>query len=129
MGALAAVIAAPAAGAKGDVVARLLTPSVGDAPAGATVRVAWTLTTRDENGARRPFSAGAVFVRVIGIRSVRDYPGREWPVGHFRATIRVPPSGIRRLQIGLMGWNDFGPAPLFFRLVGDAQRARSTSAS
>jgi hypothetical protein len=91
---LAVVLALPApAGAKGDVVARVLTPIPRDAAPGTTVSVAWTLTVV-EAGKRRPFRAGYVFVRLVGLNGARtrsptaSKPGRAAATGRaygFRA--------------------------------------------
>lgn len=122
-GVLAVVAAAMAVAptpvaAKEGVVARVLTPIPRSAVPGTKVTVVWTLSVREESGKRRPFSAEGVFVRVLGVRSTVDYTGTHRPLGRYRAVLRVPSGGIRRLRFGLMGWNDYGPAPVFFPVAG-----------
>jgi hypothetical protein len=127
---LAVVLALPApAGAKGDVVARVLTPIPRDAAPGTTVSVAWTLTVV-EAGKRRPFRAGYVFVRLVGLNGVRTplaygvEAGR--PGGRYRARVRVPRGGVRRVEIGIMGTVCDGdgcrPKPRLFRIAGPVFR-------
>jgi hypothetical protein len=120
-------LAAPA-GAKGDVVARLLTPISRDVAPGTTVSVVWTLTVV-EAGKRRPFRAGYVFVRLVGLNGARTplaYGVEAGPGGRYRARVRVPRGGVRRVEIGIMGTVCGGdgcrPGPRLFRIAGPVFR-------
>ena len=113
-----ASVSATSTAAKEGVVARVLTPIPREAIPGARVVVVRTLSSRDELGRRRPFNAEAIFVRVLGVRSLFDYAGTQRPLGRYRAVVRVPSGGIRALRFGLMGWNSYGAAPLFFPIRG-----------
>lgn len=125
--ALAALaVAAPAAG-KGDVRARIDGPVRCAAAAGSTITVAWRLTSV-EDGRRRPFGAGGVFVRLLsrsGARPAKAHARSERSArrGRYSAMVRVPRGGIRRLQIGLDGTRHVGdriePAPIYFRIEND----------
>jgi hypothetical protein len=99
------LVLATAAGAKEGVVARVLTPIARDAEPGSKVTVAWTLTYV-EAGKRRPFGAGYVFARLVGpggSRTPLAYGVHTRRPAGYRATVRVPRGGARRLQIGVMG--------------------------
>lgn len=122
---LAAIALAPNAAAKEGPVARILTPLSRDAEPGSRVTVAWTVTVV-EAGRRRPFGGGYVFVRLVaptGSRTPLVY-GIEWRQrGRYRATIRVPRGGVRRVEIGVMraACSPDGtcrPAPRLFPIVG-----------
>ena len=122
---LAALLALPTpAGAKEGVVARVLTPITRDAEPGSTVQVSWTLTFLDD-GKRRPFGAGYVFARLVGPggkRSPLAYGVHARQLGRYRASVRVPRGGARRLEIGIMGTVCDGDgcrtAPKLFPLAG-----------
>ena len=116
------LVGATPTAAKEGVVARVLAPIERDARPGTKVVVVWTLSFSDETGKRHPFNAEGVFVRVGGVRSLVDYAGAQRPLGRYRAVIRVPGSGIRSLKFGLMGWNNYGPASVFFPIAGRAFR-------
>lgn len=123
--AAAAALAAAPAGAKEGVGARVVSA---EARPGARVAVVWTLSTVDGRE-RRPFNAGGVFIRLAGPAgrgSPRTFAA-QWPIGRYRAVVRVPAGGVRRVEIGLLGWNDAGPAPLLFPVVG-AERVRQAAA-
>jgi hypothetical protein len=114
-----ALVAASSATAKDGVVARIVDVSPARVTPGTRLTVVWTLSST-EDGRRRAFNAGGVFIRLLGPggrRSARVYAA-QWPIGRYRATVRVPPGGVRKVEIGLMGWNDFGPAPALFPVVG-----------
>ena len=111
--------AAAAAAAKDGVVAKVERPIARDAEPGARVTAVWRLTSVERGKARR-FSAEGVFMRLFGrdgSRSVRVYATQLEP-GRYRATARVPRGGVHRVVIGLMGWNDRGPAPVTFPVIG-----------
>jgi hypothetical protein len=113
---LAAV--APVA-AKEGIVAKVRVPVSRDAEPGTKVTMVWELTSVD-SGKARPFSAEGVFLRLVGhdgSRSRRSY-AVQLERGRYRATARVPRGGVDRVVIGLMGWNDQGPAPVTFPVIG-----------
>jgi hypothetical protein len=114
-------------GAKEGVVARVLTPISRDVDPGTRITVVWTLSFV-EAGERRPFGAGGVFVRLFGrdgSRSRRAYAS-ESVLGRYRATVRVPRGGVRRIEIGLMGTvcdsKGCRPAPKIFPIDGSPLR-------
>jgi hypothetical protein len=127
--ALLALGAAPA-GAKEGVVARVQTPISRDADPGTRITVVWMLYSV-EAGERRPFGGGAIFIRLLGpgdSRSKRVYAAPIEP-GRYRATVRVPRGGVRRLELGIMGMvcNVQGrlgcrPSPKLFPIVGSPFR-------
>ncbi|MDQ3858468.1 MAG: hypothetical protein M3327_08495 [Actinomycetota bacterium] len=104
----AALIAAPAASAKEDVKATLITDIPLDAPAGTELKVAWRLFYVDENGDRRPFGANGVFVRLLSSSRAASEEGvapvGAYDTGEYEATVVVPEGGIRDVQLGLTGW-------------------------
>jgi hypothetical protein len=122
---LAALLAsASTAGAKEGVVARVLTPISRDAEPGSRVTVAWTLTYV-EAGKRRPFGGGYVFARLVGPGGTRTplaYGVQVRHLGRYRASVRVPRGGARRLELGVMGTvcdaKGCRPAPKLFRIAG-----------
>ncbi len=118
----------PAAGAKEGVVARVLTPISRDVKPGSRVTVAWTLTYL-EAGKRRPFGAGYVFGRLVGpggSRSPLAYGVHTHRPGGYRARVKVPRGGVRRLEIGMMGTVCDGDGcrtgPKLFRIAGPVFR-------
>jgi hypothetical protein len=122
-----AVVAAAPAVAKEGVVARLVTPIPREAEPGSTITVVWTLASVDD-GKRRPFGAGGVFVRLFGphgSRSPRAYAS-ELGRGRYRARVVVPREGVSRVVIGLMGTrcdaNGCRPAPVRFPIAGKSLR-------
>jgi hypothetical protein len=113
--------------AKGGVVARVLTPIPQDARAGTRVAVVWTLHTVEE-GKRQPWFNAGPFIRLFGpggSHSVRVFAMEPRP-GRYRATVRIPRGGVRRVVIGLMGTScdptGCRPAPALFRVAGDPIR-------
>ena len=104
----AALIAAPAASAKGDVKATLITQVPLDAPAGTELEVAWRLFSVDENGKRQPFGASGVYVRLLSASGAASEegvaPARSYKTGEYAATVVVPEGGIRDIELGLMAW-------------------------
>lgn len=116
--ALLLVGAAPAA-AKDGVVAKVERPIARAAKPGAWVTVVWRLTSVESGRARR-FGAKGVFIRLFGpsgTRTPRAFASQLEP-GRYTATARVPRGGVDRVVIGLMGWNDRGPAPVTFPVIG-----------
>jgi hypothetical protein len=115
---LGVVVVAPV-GAKEGVVAKVRVPVSRTAEPGATATMVWELTAV-ESGKARPFDADGVYLRLFGpsgSRTPRAYAERL-DAGRYRATARVPRGGVRRVVIGLMGWNDDGPAPVRFPVIG-----------
>jgi hypothetical protein len=117
------VAALPAAG-KDGVEATLTTRVPLDAPAGKKLRIAWTLSFRDEQGRRQPFGAGGIFVRLTsatGRHATRAFA--DGSAGRYAAVIRVPKGGIRAVRIGLLGWasgvNGTHPSAVFFPITND----------
>ena len=120
---LLALAVASTALAKEGVVAEVLTPISRDAKPGTKVNVVWTLTS-DEDGESHPFGGSAVFIRLFGpsgSHTKRVY-GTEVSSGRFRATLRIPRGGVRRVVVGLMGEScdaeGCRPSPILFRVVG-----------
>ena len=126
---LAVVLGLPApAEAKGEVVVRVLTPISRDVTPGTKVSVVWTLTVV-EAGKRRAYRAGYVFIRLVGLNGARTplaYGVEAGPAGRYRARVRVPPGGVRRVEIGVMGTVCGGdvcrPGPRLFRIAGPVFR-------
>ena len=104
LGAVVMTAALPAE-AKEAVRATLKTSLPLDAPPGARLAVAWTLSMTDEAWAARPFAADGIFVRVTSTSGV---PGETVYAtgkgGDYRATIVAPEGGIGDVEIGLVGW-------------------------
>ena len=106
--AAAALLAAVPAVAKQGVRATLNGTVPLDASPGTHVRVAWTLTYVDEHGRKRPFGAGAVYVRLLsstgaGAQTAYAAPGAH-EEGRYTASVVVPEGGIRDIQIALHGF-------------------------
>ena len=122
-----AFVAATPSTAKEGVRARIVTPIAREAAPGTRVTVVWTLTTVDE-GARVPFGAGGIFIRLFGPAAERTPSAyaTELAPGRYRARPRVPVGGVRRVVIGLMGIscgvNGCRRSPAVFRIVGPALR-------
>lgn len=95
---------------KEGVEATLKTDVPLNASPGESIRVAWRLTYVDEKGARRPFGAEGVFVRLIsssgGASSIAfGTPGAHLR-GYYAADVTVPQAGIGGIEIGLRGTTD-----------------------
>jgi hypothetical protein len=90
--------------AKGeDAVVTLDEPLPVDAPAGSTVRIAWSVDIALDGGSL-PFNAEGVFVRLmpatgapVHVVAVQDEPG------HYVATVEVPKGGLGKVLFGLRG--------------------------
>jgi hypothetical protein len=97
--------AGPAA-AKGDAMAALDTPIPPDADPGTELEVGWRAWTPD-GGSEWPFVGSPVFIRLISTDggSSTEVMGLENPrgSGHYLATVVVPPGGVGRVEIGLLG--------------------------
>jgi hypothetical protein len=115
------LLAAGSAAAKEGVEATVLGAVPRGAPAGSSVHLRWRLA---ELNSGRPFSAGGVFVRLVGAGgAVTTAPAKEGPTGRYAADAIVPGEGIRHIRIGLHGWasgpGGTKPADIFFRIVND----------
>jgi hypothetical protein len=109
------------AGAQENVVARVLTPISRDAKPGTSVTVKWTLTAA-EAGKRRPYRPGYVFVRLVGPGGARTplaYGVHLLRPGGYRASVKVPRGGVRRVEIGVLGSTRRAK---LFRVVGPVFR-------
>jgi hypothetical protein len=112
-------LAATPVAAKERIVAKVRVPVSRAAEPGTQVTMVWELTAV-EAGKARSFDADAIFLRLfgpVGSRTPRAYAERLL-AGRYRATARVPRGGVRSVAIGLMGWNDHGPAPVRFPVIG-----------
>jgi hypothetical protein len=92
--------AAPSASAKDGVRAKLDRPVRLDTASGKRIQVAWHLFDRHGDS----FGAGGIYLRVwsCGRRLTRI---RAAQVGDgYEVRLRVPRGGIRRLSVGLEGW-------------------------
>jgi hypothetical protein len=106
-----AALAAPAAVGKENVQATLLTRLPANAAPGDVVTIRWQLVAV-ENGKKRPFRAGGVFVRLrsgagetpaLGLAE-----GDGANSGIYEARVAVPAGGIAGVEIGLRGFTS-GP--------------------
>ena len=101
---LTAVLITPPAEAKEGVSATVHTPISPTAIEGSQIDVSWSLA--DEKTGE-PFSACAVFVRLIGPtgKSTEGFAqcGEEAAEGHYDATVIVPSGGISKIEIGVAG--------------------------
>lgn len=77
-----------------------------------TIRVEWTVDTRDDEGGRRPFGASGMLVRLLsrtGAAPTTGFAGGAMHVrGRYAAKVRVPSGGIGGIRMGLRGWNNLG---------------------
>ena len=103
---LAALVLAPAAGAKDGVHATLTNALPAYASVGTKIVVAFTL--RDAAG--HPFNAEKVFVKVIcptkDAWSIAFASRSAHPTGQYRVVATVPPGGFGTIRIGLRGSTD-----------------------
>ena len=119
--------AALPAAAKEGVTATLGSALPVDAPAGTRLAVRWTLSARDEDGTRRPFSALGVFVRLLSKTGAGAKVGVASSAadddGRYAASVVVPAGGIRDVQIGLRGFtsgaNGTHNADVLFPIAND----------
>lgn len=106
---LVALLAAVPVAAKEGVRARLATSIPLDAMPGTRLDVAWTLTSVDEDGQRRPFGASGVYVRLLSASGADAETGfaqgstGQGSTGEYTATVVVPEGGIGDVEIGLVG--------------------------
>lgn len=135
---VAVPLAVPAvAPAKGDARAAIQAPTRCDAAPGDRITIRFRLTTAvhgSKTGAREPFGAAGVFVRLRrapGLASVRRDARAMGSTGAakgvYTARVTVPRGGIRRIDVGIDGvrYNADGttePAPAYLPVVGDPCR-------
>ena len=107
LAALVVLSAAAAALGKERVEATLKTRIPLSATPGEQLTVAWKLVAVDEDGKRRPFGAGGVFIKLLsasgGRATVAFAEGDRGETGTFRARPVVPEGGIGGILIGLRG--------------------------
>jgi hypothetical protein len=113
--------ALPAAG-KDGVHATLTTKLRLDAPPGTKLHVAWRLAYV-EDGKRRAFGGGGVFVR---LRSATGGPPETGMAnedgGSYTATVAVPEGGIADVEVGIQGFTSgayTGRSDLLFPITND----------
>jgi hypothetical protein len=107
---LVALVAAAPAAAKEGVKATLQSKVPLTAAPGTKVQVRWKLWFLD-NGVRRPFGAGGVFVRLVSATGERSETAFVDGSGDYAATVTVPKGGIGDVRIGLRGFSDASPKP------------------
>ncbi|MGH3034328.1 MAG: hypothetical protein ACRDON_07190 [Gaiellaceae bacterium] len=120
--AVAVALAATPAWGKEGVEATLETSIPLNASPSQQLRVAWTLAYRDEQGKRRPFGAGGVFIRLVsasgGNPTTAVASGDGSRTGGYEATVVVPEGGIGGIAIGLHGISSgpdgSSPSDLYF---------------
>jgi hypothetical protein len=104
---LVALAAAGAAPTKDGARARLTTAVPLGAPSGRAIRVAWTVSTPDDNGGSRLFGASGMFVRLLsrtGADATTAFAAES--AGRYSARARVPSGGIGGVRLGLRGTTD-----------------------
>lgn len=99
----ALLVGATLAFAKEGGLARLAAPLPRDAEPGSTITVYWSLESWvNENGDMGPFSAGGVYIKLIGL-DVSEAFGRETSPGNYVADVVVPKGGIQAAEFGVAG--------------------------
>lgn len=104
---VALIATLPAAG-KDGVKATLTTRVPLNAPAGAPVRIAWTLRTRDGH----LFGGGGIFVRLLSASHEGAQATYLRCSGRCSAVVHVPKGGIRGVQIGILGGGGYALFPI-----------------
>jgi len=121
--AVVALMVATLATAKGTAQARLTTALPLVAKPGSSVRVRWTVDVLDRSGERRPFGAGAMFVRLLSRTGGPSTTGYNDGSGSFETALKVPEGGIGGVRVGLRGTrcdaSGCQPSDLVFPLVND----------
>ena len=97
----------PAAG-KDGVKATLTTRVALNAPAGAPLRIAWTLRTRDGH----LFGGGGIFVRLLSATHEGAQTAYVRCSGQCSAVVHVPKGGVRGIQIGILGGGGYALFPI-----------------
>jgi len=120
--ALVALVAATLAAAKESAQARLTTLPLHAKPE-STVRVRWTVDTRDDSGERRPFGASGMFIRLLSRTGASPTTGYDDGSGTFATTLKVPEGGIGGVRAGLRGTScdasGCQPSDALFPIVND----------
>lgn len=101
---LVLILSASSAAAKEGVKATVHTPISASAIEGSEIHVMWSLA---EEKSGKPFSACAVFIRLIGptgeTTEASAKCGQEAAKGNYDASPVVPNGGISRIEIGVAG--------------------------
>jgi hypothetical protein len=105
LGGAASLGLAGLAAAKEGARARLASALPLRAPAGATIRVEWTVSVPDDHGGRQPFVADGMFVRLLSRTGARATESVATSIAPNRnvATIAVPAGGIGGIRVGMAG--------------------------
>jgi hypothetical protein len=115
-----AVLIVPAASAKQGAQARLLAPLPAHPFAGSLISVRWSVDVPGTHGARVPFGAIGMFVRLLGRDGALTNATAQQYEPPYHVLIRVPAGGIRSIRFGLMGTgcgpSGCKPSPIFFPL-------------
>jgi hypothetical protein len=108
--AIAALAGASSGATKEGAQAHLASAIPLNAKGGSTIRVAWSVDVPDQSGARRPFNAIGMFVRLLsrtGAPATTGFAsGGAHPDGRYAADVAVPPGGIGGVRAGLRGTTD-----------------------
>lgn len=105
-------LAAASVGATKEGAQAHLTSAIplGAQPGSTTIRIAWRVDVPDESGARQPFNATGMFVRLLsrtGAPATTGFaPGGAHPDGRYAADVPVPVGGIGGIRAGLRGTTD-----------------------
>jgi hypothetical protein len=93
------------AAAKEGAQARLASALPLQAPAGAKIRVEWTVRVPDDHGGWQPFIADGMFVRLLSRTDARATESIATAIAPNRnvATIAVPAGGIGGIRVGAAG--------------------------
>src|SRR5258706_4078885 len=117
-----ALAAAVPAAAKDGAQAHLLAPLPTNSPPGTFITVRWSVDVPRTDGNRVPFGAIGMFVKLVGRSgpsTTATAPQTHGPP--YSVHIRIPPGGIRNIQIGLHGWaltpSGKHPAPELFPIT------------
>jgi hypothetical protein len=125
-----ALVAAPGAAAKEGAQAHLLAPLPKSATPGTFITVRWSVDVPGPDGRRVPFGAIGMFVKLVG----RSGPSTTATAAQehgppYSVQIRIPPGGIRNIQIGLHGWaltpSGKHPAPELFPITNNSLHPKS----
>lgn len=116
--AIVALAAASGAATKGGEQAHLTSAIPLGAQPGSTLRIGWRVDAPDEGGARGPFNAIGMFVRLLsrtGAPATTGFAqGGGHPDGRYAADVPVPSGGIGGIRTGLRGTTD-----VLFPVVND----------
>lgn len=99
-----ALMSTTAALAKDDAVATIDSPLPPDADPGTEIAVGWTVAVPVTDGSPAPFSAEAMFIRLVPATGEPiETIGRQDRPGHYVATVTIPAGGLRDVEFGLRG--------------------------